>query len=105
MNDVLKLIEDSYQGFSKGQKRIADYIKEHYDVAAYMTAARLGETVDVSESTVVRFVMELGFEGYSEFQRAVQELVRTKLTPNQRIEFTKQRMGSGDILEKVMESV
>ncbi len=104
MNDVLKLIEDSYQGFSKGQKRIADYIKEHYDVAAYMTAAKLGETVDVSESTVVRFVMELGFEGYPEFKRALAGLVRSKLTSVQRIKVTNSLIGDSDVLDKVLYS-
>ena len=102
MNDVLKLIEDSYHGFSKGQRRIADYIKEHYDIAAYMTAAKLGETVDVSESTVVRFVMELGFEGYPEFKRALAGLVRSKLTAVQRIKVTNSLIGDSDVLEKVL---
>ena len=103
-NDISQRIRNSYSTFSKGQKKIANAILNDYDKAAYMTAAKLGLHVGVSESTVVRFANELGFEGYSEFQRAVQELVRTKLTPNQRIEVTKQRLGSGDILENVMES-
>lgn len=103
-NDISQRIKNSYATFSKGQKKIANAILNDYDKAAYMTASNLGKMVGVSESTVVRFANELGFEGYSEFQRAVQELVRTKLTPNQRIEVTKQRMGSGDILENVMES-
>lgn len=103
-NDISQRIKNSYATFSKGQKKIANAILNDYDKAAYMTAAKLGILVGVSESTVVRFANELGFEGYSEFQRAVQELVRTKLTPNQRIEVTKQRMGTGDILENVMES-
>ena len=102
MNDVLKLIDESYHGFSKGQRRIADYIKEHYDIAAYMTAAKLGETVDVSESTVVRFVMELGFEGYPEFKRALAGLVRSKLTAVQRIKVTNSLIGDSDVLEKVL---
>ncbi len=102
--DISQRIRDSYTSFSKGQKKIANAILNDYDKAAYMTAAKLGSHVGVSESTVVRFAGELGFDGYSEFQRAVQELVRTKLTPNQRIEVTKQRMGTGDILENVMES-
>jgi len=102
--DISQRIRNSYSTFSKGQKKIANAILNDYDKAAYMTAAKLGILVGVSESTVVRFANELGFEGYSEFQRAVQELVRTKLTPNQRIEVTKQRLGSGDILESVMES-
>ncbi len=103
-SDISKCINDSYSTFSKGQKKIANAILHDYDKAAYMTAAKLGSFVGVSESTVVRFANELGFIGYSEFQRAVQELVRTKLTPNQRIEVTKQRLGSGDVLDSVMES-
>lgn len=103
-NDISQRIKNSYATFSKGQKKIANAILNDYDKAAYMTASKLGIMVGVSESTVVRFANELGFEGYSEFQRAVQELVRTKLTPNQRIEVTKQRMGTGDILANVMES-
>ena len=102
--DISQRIRNSYSTFSKGQKKIANAILNDYDKVVYMTAARLGLLVGVSESTVVRFANELGFEGYSEFQRAVQELVRTKLTPNQRIEVTKQRLGSGDVLENVMES-
>lgn len=89
-------------GFSKGQRRIANYILEHYDEAAYMTASRLGQTVGVSESTVVRFAAELGFEGYPELQRAVQELVRSKLTSVQRVEVTRARMGDDEVLEGVM---
>ncbi len=103
-SDLSQRIRDLYSGFSKGQKKIANAIINDYDKAAYMTAAKLGLYVGVSESTVVRFANELGFEGYGEFQRAVQELVRTKLTPNQRIEITKQRIGRGDIIENVMES-
>lgn len=103
-NDISQRIRNSYSTFSKGQKKIANAILNDYDKAAYMTASKLGMLVGVSESTVVRFANELGFEGYSEFQRAVQELVRTKLTPNQRIEVTKQRLGTGDVLENVMES-
>lgn len=103
-SDISHRIKNLYSTFSKGQKKIANAILNDYDKAAYMTASKLGGMVGVSESTVVRFANELGFEGYSEFQRAVQELVRTKLTPNQRIEVTKQRMGTGDIIEKVMES-
>ena len=102
--DISQRIKNAYATFSKGQKKIANAILNDYDKAAYMTAAKLGGLVGVSESTVVRFANELGFEGYSEFQRAVQELVRTKLTPNQRIEVTKKRLGSGDVLENVLES-
>lgn len=102
--DISQRIKALYPNFSKGQKKIANVILNDYDKAAYLTAARLGKMVGVSESTVVRFAGELGFEGYSEFQLAVQELVRIKLTPNQRIEVTKQRIGRADILESVMES-
>ncbi len=100
--DILKLIENGEAGFSKGQKHIASYIKAHYDKAAYMTAARLGAEVNVSESTVVRFVMELGFEGYPEFQRSLQELIRSKLTAVQRVEVTNNLIGEGDVIGKVL---
>lgn len=102
--DISHRIRNLYATFSKGQKKIANAILNDYDKVAYMTAAKLGFFVGVSESTVVRFANELGYEGYSEFQRSVQELVRARLTPNQRIEITKQRFGSGDVLENVMES-
>ena len=88
--------------FSKGQKLIANYVISHYEKAAYMTAAKLGSLVNVSESTVVRFAIELGFEGYPEFQHALQELVRTKLTSFQRMEVTNDRIGDGDALSKVL---
>lgn len=102
--DISVLIKNGMPGFSKGKRRIADAILHSYDRAAYMTASRLGEMVGVSESTVVRFANELGFDGYPEFQRAVQELVKTKLTPNQRIDITDQRIGEGNLIEKVMHS-
>lgn len=102
--DISERIRSVYSTLSKGQKKIANAILNDYDKVAYLTAARLGDMVGVSESTVVRFADELGFEGYSQFQLAVQELVRTKLTPNQRIEVTKQRIGRGDIIDNVMES-
>lgn len=102
--DISQRIKNVYPSFSKGQKKIANAILNEYDKAAYLTAAKLGKLVGVSESTVVRFANELGFEGYSEFQHAVQELVRIKLTPNQRIEVTKARIGRGDVLENVLES-
>lgn len=100
--DILKYIEENYSGFSKGQKHIATFIKSHYDKAAYMTAAKLGQEVGVSESTVVRFVMELGFEGYPSFQKTLRELIRAKLTAVQRVEVTNNLIGEGDVLEKVL---
>ena len=101
-NNLLKQIEENIPSFSKGQKLISKYILENYDKAAYMTAAKLGKTVNVSESTVVRFAIELGFEGYPEFQRALQEFVRTKLTSFQRIEVTNNLIGNSDVLTKVL---
>lgn len=103
-NDILKLIEANKGNFSKGQKQIASYVSEHYDKAAYMTAAKLGHEVGVSESTVVRFVMELGFDGYPEFQKSLRELIRSKLTSVQRVEVTNNLIGEGDVLEKVLYS-
>ena len=88
--------------FSKGQRRIAQYIIEHYDTAAFMTAFRLGETVGVSESTVVRFAAQLGFDGYPQLQKAMQELIRSKLTTVQRIEVTRARMSDEEVLSNVM---
>ena len=102
--DISERIKAVYSTLSKGQKKIANAVLYEYDKVAYLTAARLGDLVGVSESTVVRFADELGFEGYSQFQLAVQELVRIKLTPNQRIEITKQRIGRGDVIDNVMES-
>ncbi len=100
--DLMALMEARMSSFSKGQKRIANVLLSSYDKAAYMTASKLGEAADVSESTVVRFATELGYEGYPELQRALQDLIRTKLTSSQRIEVTNHRIGDGDILESVL---
>ena len=94
--DVLGLIEASYHTFSKGQRRIADYVCENYDKAVSMTAARLGETVGVSESTVVRFAAELGFKGFPQFQKALKELVKKRLSSVQRVTLTYDRLTNGD---------
>ena len=91
---ILNKIDALYSKLSKGQKKIADYIMENYDKAAFMTAARLGETVGVSESTVVRFATELGFEGYPSFQNDLQELIRSKLTSVQRMESASVRISA-----------
>lgn len=104
VNDISQRILSAYTTFSKGQKKIANAVLYNYDKIAYMTAAKLGLHVGVSESTVVRFACEVGYDGYADFQRAVQELVKTKLTPTQRIEITKQRIGKGDVLDRVLES-
>jgi DNA-binding MurR/RpiR family transcriptional regulator len=102
--DLLKIIEDGMPSFSKGQRLIAAYILKHYEKAAYLTASRLGTIVGVSESTVVRFANELGFEGYPELQQALKKLIRSRLTSVQRMEVTNSLIGEGDILEKVLSS-
>ena len=102
--NLLTVIEERMPTFSKGQKLISKYILDNYDKAAYMTAAKLGSIVSVSESTVVRFAIELGFAGYPEFQHSLQELVRTRLTSFQRMEVTSNLLGGGDILNKVLMS-
>ncbi|MBQ5565590.1 MAG: MurR/RpiR family transcriptional regulator, partial [Clostridia bacterium] len=84
------------------QRLIAEYIIEHYDKAAYMTASKLGETVGVSESTVVRFAVEIGYEGYPELQRAMQEMIRDKLTSVQRIDVASDRINYEDVLSSVL---
>jgi DNA-binding MurR/RpiR family transcriptional regulator len=103
-NDLIQKIQSMMGEFSKGQKLIAKYIMENYDKAAFMTASKLGSTVGVSESTVVRFSTELGYDGYPKLQKALQELIRIKLTAVQRIEVTNNRIGDQDILRTVMMS-
>ncbi len=100
--DLIGLISGMMPQFSKGQKLIARYIVDHYDKAAFMTAAKLGQAVGVSESTVVRFASELDFEGYPQLQRSLQELIRNRLTNVQRMEITGEQMGDGDILDRVL---
>lgn len=104
MKDLLKTIEEGMTSFSKGQRLIASYILAHYDKAAYLTASRLGSLVGVSESTVVRFAIELGYEGYPDFQSSLRKLIRNRLTSFQRIEVTNNLIGDGDVLEKVLTS-
>ena len=104
MKDVLATIEALYPKMSKGQRRIADVITEDRERAAYLTAAALGTLAEVSESTVVRFAVELGFDGYPHFQRALQELLRTRLTPGERIDAMGHRVGNADLVDKVMTS-
>ncbi len=99
---LLTRIDLMMNSFSKGQKRIALYIEEHYDKAAFMTASKLGETVGVSESTVVRFATELGYDGYPKLQKAMQEMIRNKLTSVQRIEVTSGRIGNDNVLDSVL---
>ena len=101
--DILTNIQNDIHAFSKGQKKIAAYILSNYDKAAFMTASRLGKTVEVSESTVVRFAVELGFDGYPSMQKTLQELVRNKLTSVQRIEVTNDRLGNQDVVSTVLQ--
>ena len=101
---LLPLIEEALPRFSKGQKLIAAYIREHYEKAAFMTAAKLGSTVGVSESTVVRFATEIGFEGYPQLQKALREMIRNKLTAVQRMEVLGDRLGNSDLLSKVLQT-
>jgi len=103
-DDILAILEEKEPTFSKGQRRIAGYITESYDKAAFMTASRLGKTVGVSESTVVRFAVELGFDGYPEMQKAMQEMVMNRLTSVQRIEVANDRIGNRDVLTKVLQA-
>ena len=102
--DILSVIQNSMPTFSKGQRLIARLILESYDKAAFMTASKLGKTVNVSESTVVRFAAELGYDGYPSMQKALQEMIRNKLTSIQRIEVANDRIGNQDILSMVMQS-
>ncbi len=102
--DILTLIQEGLPSFSKGQKLIANFILSSYDKAAFMTASKLGKTVNVSESTVVRFAAELGYDGYPAMQKTLQEMIRNKLTSIQRIEVSEDRIGNHDILPMVMHS-
>jgi DNA-binding MurR/RpiR family transcriptional regulator len=102
--DLLSNIEENMPNFSKGQKLIAKYLVEQFDKAAFMTASKLGSTVGISESTVVRFAMEMGFEGYPELQNALQGLIRNRLTSVQRIEVATNRLGNSDVLSSVLAS-
>jgi len=104
MHDILSVLQAKEAGFSKGQRLLARYITESYDKAAFMTASRLGKTVGVSESTVVRFAVELGYDGYPSMQKAMQEMVVNRLTAVQRIEVANDRIGNQDILSMVLQS-
>lgn len=103
-SDILTNIQSSLPSFSKGQKLIAKYILESYDKAAFMTASKLGKTVGVSESTVVRFAVELGYEGYPSMQKALQAMILNRLTSVQRIEVTNDRIGDQDVVSMVLQA-
>ena len=103
-NDFLTNLQECASSFSKGQRAIAQYIMDEYDKAAFMTAAKLGKTVGVSESTVVRFAVCLGFDGYPSMQKAMQEMVLNHLTAVQRLEVASDRIGDRDILSMVLQA-
>ncbi|MBR1572708.1 MAG: MurR/RpiR family transcriptional regulator [Lachnospiraceae bacterium] len=103
-NDLHNKLNEMYKSMSKGQKLLTNYITDNYDKAAFLTAAKLGEVVGVSESTVVRFAMFLGYKGYPEFQRALEETVRNKLNSVQRMEVTYGRIQKNNVLSSVLAS-
>ncbi|MCR5143930.1 MAG: MurR/RpiR family transcriptional regulator [Lachnospiraceae bacterium] len=103
-NDLHNKLNEMYKSMSKGQKLLTNYITDNYDKAAFLTAAKLGEVVGVSESTVVRFAMFLGYKGYPEFQKALEETVRNKLNSVQRMEVTYGRIQKNNVLESVLAS-
>ena len=100
--DILSVIEEASPNFSKGQRNIAKYVLENYAKAAFMTAARMGEAVGVSESTVVRFAVELGYRGYPGMKKALQEVVRSRLTAVERLEVAEQTMNTQDVARAVL---
>ncbi len=102
--DILSILKEKESTFSKGQRRIAQYILESYDKAAFMTANAIGKTVGISESTVVRFAVELGFDGFPGMQKALQEMVVNRLTSVQRIGVTNDRIGEKNVLAMVLHS-
>ena len=101
--DILSVLEHKFPSFSKGQRTIAQFILKNYDKAAFMTAARLGEVTGVSESTVVRFATQLGYEGYPSMQRALQEMIRGKLTSIQRIQASDGELAGSDLMTNVLQ--
>jgi len=103
-DDLFTILQQKVHTFSKGQRLLARYITESYDKAAFMTASKLGKTVGVSESTVVRFAVELGYDGYPSMQKAMQDLVLNRLTSVQRIEATSDRIGDQDVINTVLQS-
>lgn len=102
--DVIVRIEEKYTSMSKSHKAIAGFIKEHYDQAVFMTAAKLGEELSVSESTVVRFASGLGYEGYPEFQKALADWVKNKLSNVQKMDVKYANHSQSEILTSVLEA-
>ena len=103
-NELINRINEKYSSMSKGQKLLSTYITDNYDKAVFLTAEKLGKVVGVSESTVVRFATHLGYRGYPEFQKALEELVRNKLNSIQRMEVTYGRISQSKILNTVLQS-
>lgn len=103
-NELINRINEKYSSMSKGQKLLSTYITDNYDKAVFLTAEKLGKVVGVSESTVVRFATHLGYRGYPEFQKALEELVRNKLNSIQRMEVTYGRISQSKILDTVLQS-
>ena len=102
--ELLLRIDEKYEKLSKGQKRLADYVRENYDKAVFLTASSLGKMVGVSESTVVRFAVQIGYQGYPGFQKALEEVVRNRLNSIQRMEVTYGRVAPAEILSTVLHS-
>lgn len=102
--NIIDFINSSDIKMSKSQKKISEYITNHYDSAAFMTASKLADEVGVSESTVVRFASELGYDGFPQFQKSLREHVKNKLTPIQRMEITSSKLGDEDIFKKVVQA-
>ena len=108
MQDMIDRLNQSGKRLSKGHRKIAQYIVEHYEKAVFMTASKLGESVGVSESTVVRFASAMGYEGYPQLQRSLQELVSHRLTANQRFEMSTEidpREALGVVLKSDMQNL
>ena len=103
-NDLLNVLARGSNKFSKGQRIIAKYILSNYDKAAFMTAGKLGRIVGVSESTVVRFAAELGYDGYPSMRKALQEMIRNRLTSVQRIEVAKSMIDDTDLIKSIIGS-
>ncbi|NLL78958.1 MAG: MurR/RpiR family transcriptional regulator [Clostridiales bacterium] len=101
-NDIITRMNEAYPKMSKGHKAIAAYISDHYEEAVFMTAAKLGETVGVSESTVVRFAAGIGYDGYPEFQAALEEWVRSQFSAVQRIGVKYGKSSQSEILNSVL---
>ena len=103
-NELISRINQNYNKMSKGQKKLAAYIIDNYDKAVFLTAAKLGKITGVSESTVVRFAVSLGYSGYPEFHKSLEELVKNRLNSIQRMEVAYGRISQSEILETVLQS-